>query len=57
MNKRSAIVISGAMVAALLAGMVGANRAAIQAATARPQTTVVQQAPAPAAAPTFTDRE
>jgi hypothetical protein len=56
MNKRSAIVISGAMVLALLAGMVGANRAAIQATTARPQAVVVQQAPTPVS-PAFTDRE
>ena len=46
MNKRSAIVISGAMVMALLAGLVGANRAALRSNTARPAVVVVhQQAP------------
>jgi hypothetical protein len=56
MNKRTATVISGAMVVALLAGMVGANRAAIQASATRPQAVVVQRA-APPSPQTFTERE
>jgi hypothetical protein len=57
MNKRTATVISGAMVVALLAGMVGANRAAIQASTTRPQAVVVQRAAPPSPKQTFTERE
>jgi hypothetical protein len=57
MNKRTATVISGAMVVALLAGMVGANRAAIQASTTRPQAVVVQRAAPPSPNQTFTERE
>ena len=55
MTKRSAIAISGSMVVALLAGMIGANRAAIQANTPTTQA-VVQQAPV-TQAPVFTERE
>ena len=62
MNKRSAIVISGAMVMALMAGVVGANRAVLQQAAARPTTVVVQQQPPQqaqpkAAPPSYTERE
>jgi hypothetical protein len=46
MNKRSAIVISGALVMALMAGIVGANRAALHSTVAGPAVVVVhQQAP------------
>jgi hypothetical protein len=55
MKKRSAIVISGAVALALLAGIVGANRAAITAST--PQV-VVQHASAQAPPqPTYTETE
>ena len=57
MKKRSAIAISGAMALALLAGVVGANRATV--AAMQPQIVVkhaasaAQQAPQP----TYTERE
>jgi hypothetical protein len=45
MTKRSAIVISATVVMALMAGMVGANRATLGSAVPKP-VVVVQRAPA-----------
>ena len=55
MKKRSAIVISGAVTLALLAGVVGANRAAITAS--RPQVVVQHAAAQAPPQPTYTERE
>ena len=50
MKKRSAIVISATMVAALMAGVVGANRAVLQQSRGAPVVVVHRQA-APSPAP------
>jgi Flp pilus assembly protein CpaB len=55
MKKRSAIVISGAVALALLAGIVGANRAAITAS--QPQIVVQHAAQQAPQQPTYTERE